>query len=179
MKQYYYDVHIRRDAVETTSREAASSEIPVLQAIYGDAVIVDKKSATVVDRPEISGEEEYRRLVARYGQEAVIGAYGTQFSAVNEIEKLFREAEGSGKTPQQKTAGIDKKFLKKAKAKIIEAIPDLSDEELSAYLESEKNSAEPREDIIAAFVAEAAKRDEEDKGDDGGGGDGDDDDDPA
>lgn len=163
MKQTFYPVHIRRDAVETVRRDAANTEIPVLQAVYGDAVAIDADGAFVSDRADISPSDEYRRLCGRYGEEAVIGAYGTRFGAEREIGKLFQEGAGlsNAKGTGAKSDSADP-FLQQNADVIIDAIPELPDDQLAAYFEAEKANKKPRKTVIEAFEEETKRRAEED-----------------
>lgn len=166
MKQTFYPVHIRRDAVETVRRDAANTEIPVLQAIYGDAVAIDAEGAFVADRADITPADEYKRLCSRYGEEAVIGAYGTRFGAEREIGKLFQE--GAALTATKGTGAKSDSadpFLQQKADVIIEAIPELSDEQLAGYFEAEKANKKPRKSVVEAFEAETKKRADEDAND--------------
>lgn len=165
MKQIYYTVEIRRDAVETSVREACSTEVPVLQAIYGQSMVIHSEQKRAIDRPEISAQEEYNRLVTRYGEEAVLAAYGTQFGALREMDKLFKEDASTPDEVQGADAAAENDpFLRQKPAEIVEQIPDLEDERLASYYSAEKAKKNPRKKVVDAFEAEIARRKDEDGG---------------
>lgn len=163
MKQLYYDCLIRRDAVETGSRSAASSEVPVLQAVYGDALVLG--NTFTAERATTTPAEEYERLVARYGPEAVTAAYGTRVSGEREIAALFKDgakAASAGAGPGSERADSADPFLARKSDEIIPEVPEQSDEALAAYLEAEKLAKKPRKGVLEAIEAEIQKRVDED-----------------
>lgn len=163
MKQVYFNCLIRRDAVETGSRSAASSEVPVLQAIYGDALVLG--DTFTGDRADTTPAEEYERLVARYGPEAVTAAYGTRVSGEREIAALFKDgakaANAAGGAGSERADSADP-FLARKSDEILEDVPEQSDEALAAYLEAEKLAKKPRKGVIEGIEAEIEKRAQED-----------------
>lgn len=163
MKQVFFHCLIRRDAVETVARLAAATEVPVLQAVYGDALAVGKQE--LHDRPDDQLEPgaEFERLAARYGLDAVIAAYGTRTGAEREIAGLFREG---AKAAKAKPAGARQDsadpFLQQTADAITEQVAEQPDEALLAYLEAEQTAAKPRKTVLEALQAELAARAEED-----------------
>lgn len=164
MKQVFYHCMIRRDAVETIARLAAATEIPVLQAVYGDALAVGKSE--LADRPDdqLDPGAEFERLAARYGQDAVIAAYGTRFAAEREIANLFRDGAKAGKAkPGGAKQDSADPFLQQNADAIIDQVSEQPDEALAAYLEAEQAASKPRKTVIEALEAEIAARAEEDE----------------
>lgn len=163
MRQLFFLCLIRRDAVETIHRHAASSEVPVLQAVYGDNLVVGESH--VAERDELSPADEFERLAKRYGQEAVIAAYGTRHAAEREIAKLFADPAAQLAPGTGAKADTNDAFLAQGADAVIAAVPDLADDELAAYLEAEQAAKKPRKTVVAAIEAELQKRAEEDAAD--------------
>lgn len=166
MKQLFFNCMIRRDAVETVARLAAATEIPVLQAVYGDALAVGESEFH--DRPDdqLDTSAEFERLAARYGQDAVVAAYGTRMAAEREIGALFREGakgakRGGGKAGGAKQDSVDP-FLQQSADAIADQVTELEDGALVAYLEAEKLAGKPRKTVIEALEAEIQARADED-----------------
>lgn len=164
MKQLFFHCMIRRDAVETIARLATATEIPVLQAVYGDALAVGKQE--FADRPDdqLEPSAEFERLAARYGHDAVIAAYGTRMAAEREIAGLFRDGAKASKGSKAGGAKSDSAdpFLQQNADAIADQVTEQSDEALAAYLEAEQAASKPRKTVIEAIEAEIAARAEED-----------------
>lgn len=162
-KQTYHQVTIRRDAVETVTRDASTTEIPVLQAVYGDSMTVG--AAFIGERAETSPEEEYDRLAMRYGEEAMKAGYGPKHVAVREIADLFRESrDAARKASRGQAAKIGRDpFLLQSLETIADALPELSDERLVALIAEEKSQRKPNKDVLAALEDEVEQRQAEDE----------------
>jgi hypothetical protein len=163
MKQLYFACLIRRDAVETVSREAASTEVPVLQHIYGDALTLVEGGQSVANRDPITPAEEFERLVKRYGPDAVMGAYGNRTGAEREIAHLFADgAKAAAALPaDQVTPAGEIPFLARKADAVIAEIVEQEDGALADLLANEKEH-KARKTVIAAIEAEIAARAAED-----------------
>lgn len=166
MKQVYFRCHIRRDAVETTARDAASTEVPVLQAIYGDALAVQPDGFIGNRDGNISPGEEVERLAKRYGMEAVMAAYGTRMAAEREIARLFAtDLAALPGAANSTTEAVDAEalaLLEQNADKVIEALPELPDELLARMGELERAKAKPRKTVLEALQVELDERAAED-----------------
>lgn len=168
MKQLFVLCLIHRDAVETVHRDAATTEIPVLQAIYGDALAVTEGSAFVAERDVVTPAEEYERLVRRYGKDAVTAAYGAQYQAEQAIAGMFKDGEKQATAAVEagaevKNATTPDPLLEGTVEAIVGQIPELEDGHLAALLTSEQ-AGKNRKGVVSALQAEIQARADEDAG---------------
>lgn len=89
-----YEVRIRRDAHTITPVVTTAYELPVLQFIHGEENVqsIDGKLPALgaVAGSYAPAEDEYGRLAARYGEEAVEAVYGKR--AARALEKAVADA---------------------------------------------------------------------------------------
>lgn len=168
MQQLYFPCQVRRDAVETVAREATSTELPVLQHIYGDALVVNAEGKFIAHRDAITPEEEYERLLKRYGQDAVVGAYGNRTAALREISAMFEDSGKAAATlPAEQVKPVGElPFLARKADAVIAEIPEQEDGALADLLANEQANKN-RKTVVAAIQAEIDARAAEDAANNG------------
>ncbi len=152
-------VLIDRDASTTIPATIFEYELPVLEQIYNEEQLTtnETKSVKVED---FDAEKAYDGLKTKYRSSEGTTALKTIYPNLAAFKKAIPVAK-KGAAGNDDEGSDDASLSEKTVAKIKEALPDLSDEEID-QLESDENAKDsPRAGVLSAIEAERASREAE------------------
>lgn len=95
------EVSIRRDAHTISSTEVTPYELHVLYSLHGKENVTQNKAAKLTPA-EVAPDEEYSRMLGKYGAEAVTRIFGDDEGL--RLSEMVRAAELKTKQSAQKEA---------------------------------------------------------------------------